>query len=184
MCVCLLGHCNLSLGLQFPQCFEGSQHPHLLGVLDPQYEYVMICQNIRNYNPQQRRVAFKKTWFSCNTAIRISHLRMSVVLFMVALFLPSKLTLCIKDDMIFQKCCGICPSSRPLETFLNMLVSCNDRGLLVPHQMLLLEDFPLLAVQDTYQHICCPVQRLSSPSAPKNVPCFGDGGFTSLRKDR
>jgi len=102
---------------------------------------------------------------------------------MVALFLPSKLTLCIKDDMIFQKYYRICPSSQPLETFLNMLVSCNDRGLLAPHPMLLIEDFPLLAVQDIYQYICYPVQRLSAPSAPKNGPCFGDGGFTSLRKN-
>lgn len=89
--------------------------------------------------------------------------------------MPGKLTLCIKDDMIFPKYYGICPSSQPLGTYLNMLVSFNGKGLLASHPILLIEDLPLLAVQDVYQHICCPVQRLSAPSASKNVPCFGDG---------
>jgi len=86
--------------------------------------------------------------------------------------------------MIFPKYYGICPNSQPLGTCLNMLVTFNDKGLLASHPVLLIEDFPLLVVQDAYQCICCPVQRLSAPSAPKNVPCFGDGGFTSLGKDR
>jgi hypothetical protein len=79
--------------------------------------------------------------------MRISNLRMSVVLFMVALFLSGKLTLCV-TDMIFPKYYGICPSSQLLVTFLNMLVSFYDKGLLAPHPTLLIEDYPLLAVQD------------------------------------